>query len=404
MPAAKTPPPFTPLKSYKLFSPLKIGRLALEHRVIQSPCTRNRAVQEAPGVGVPGDLMVEYYGQRATKGGLQITEATDISRTASGYPGIPGVFAASQLAGWKRVTDAVHAKGGFIICQLWYTGRASSSAMRGGEQPLSSSGIPMQGNYFDGTPCAEDPPRPATVAEIQELTATWATAAKNAIEEAGFDGVEIHGRSLFLHDNVNIRDDQYGGSVENRCRFPLEVIKAVCDAVGSDKVGIRLSPYNYFQDTKDSNPNSHWAYLCNEIVNLSEAQRLAYVHMVEPRFDEVLNEEQKMAALAQYTSDGVAVEKTVNSLTPFRKILRRGGVSFLAAGGFDRNTAGEKTEEGTADAVVIGRYFIANPDLVERLRMGYPLNKYDRSTFYGGDYDLKKGYVDYPFYTEVAAE
>lgn len=151
-------------------------------------------MQEAPGIGVPGDLHVEYYRQRATKGGLQITEATDISSTASGYPGIPGVFTESQLTGWKRVTDAVHAKGGYIYCQLWYTGRASSSAMRGGVQPLSSSGIPMQGNYFDGTPCADDPPRPATITEIEELVKTWAVAAKNAVETAGFDGVEIHGK------------------------------------------------------------------------------------------------------------------------------------------------------------------------------------------------------------------
>lgn len=160
---------------------------------VQAPCTRNRAVQEALGVGVPGDLLVEYYRQRATKGGLQLTEATDICSTASGYPGIPGVFTESQLAGWKRVTDAVHSKGGAIFCQLWYTGRASSSAMRGGAQPLGSSAIPMQGNYFDGTPCADDPPRAATIAEIHHLTRTWAAAAKGAVEKAGFDGVEIHG-------------------------------------------------------------------------------------------------------------------------------------------------------------------------------------------------------------------
>jgi 2,4-dienoyl-CoA reductase-like NADH-dependent reductase (Old Yellow Enzyme family) len=152
-----------------------------------------RSVQEAPGVGVPGDLLVEYYSQRANKGGLQISEATDISRTASGYPGVPGVFTESQLAGWKRVTDAVHAKGGSIFCQLWYTGRAASTAMRGGVQTLSSSAIPMQGNYLDGTPCADDPPKAATIEEIHELTKTWAAAAKGAVEKAGFDGVEIHG-------------------------------------------------------------------------------------------------------------------------------------------------------------------------------------------------------------------
>lgn len=193
MPAAVTPPPFTPLGDHKLFTPVKIGRLALDHRIVQAPCTRMRAEQESAGVGVPGDLMVEYYGQRASKGGLQITEATDISKTASGYSHVPGAFTSSQLAGWKRVTDAVHAKGGQIVVQLWYTGRASSSAMRGGEQPLSASNIPMEGSYLDGTACSDDPPRPATVEEIHELTQTWAKTAKAAVEEGGFDGVEIHG-------------------------------------------------------------------------------------------------------------------------------------------------------------------------------------------------------------------
>ncbi|OIW25151.1 FMN-linked oxidoreductase [Coniochaeta ligniaria NRRL 30616] len=405
MPAATSP--FAALKDTALFTPLTLGKLALEHRIVQAPLTRMRAEKQGD-VNVPGDLLVEYYSQRANKGGLQLTEATDICKTASGYPGVPGVFAESQLAGWKRVTDAVHAKGGSIYVQLWHTGRASGQKMRGGAQPLSSSSIPMQGNYLDGTPCADEPPKPASVEEIQELTQTWAAAAKAAVEQAGFDGVEIHGANgylldQFLHDNVNVRDDAYGGSVEKRCRFPLEVIKAVSDAIGADKVGIRLSPFNYFQDTKDSNPNAHWAYLCTQIAGLPNAQRPAYVHMVEPRFDEVLDEEQKMAALAQYTSaDGTTAEnapvkKVVNSLTPFRNILKEAGVKFLSAGGFDRDTAAKKIEEGTADAIVMGRYFISNPDLVERLRQGYPLNKYDRTTFYGGDH---KGYSDYPFYEQ----
>lgn len=206
MPAALTPPPFAPLRDHKIFTPLKIGRLALEHRIVQAPCTRMRAVQESPGVGVPGDLMVEYYSQRASKGGLQITEATDICQTASGYSCVPGAFSTSQLAGWKSVTDAVHSKGGKIVCQLWYTGRASSSAMRGGKQPLSASDIPMEGTYLDGTACSDDPPRAATVEEIHELTETWAKTAKGAIEEAGFDGVEIHGRtakSLIVKHSVD---------------------------------------------------------------------------------------------------------------------------------------------------------------------------------------------------------
>lgn len=277
---------------------------------------------------VPGERVVKYYSDRATAGGLQISEATDICLDASAYPGCPGVFAPEQLQGWRKVTDAVHAKGGFIISQLWHTGRATSSGMRGGKKTVSSSDLPMSGSYLDGTPCADDPPRPLTVDEIHGLTAEWAAAAKRAVDEAGFDGVEIHGANgylldQFLHDNVNKRTDAYGGSIENRAKFVLEVIAAVCEAVGPERVGIRLSPYNYFQvcpppppplntynpsmmvsrehmlfqnitirpscpyflltktiqDTRDSNPNKHWAYLCEKIAGLPESQRPAYVHM-----------------------------------------------------------------------------------------------------------------------------
>lgn len=199
---------------------------------------------------------------------------------------------------------------------------------------------------------------------------------------------------------MNKRTDAYGGSIENRCRFPLEVIRAVTTAVGPERVGIRLSPYNYYQDTRDSNPNKHWAYLCTQIADLPKENRVAYVHMVEPRFDEELDEAGKMAALAAYSKtpvEGVEFNaKSVNSLVPFRKILQKGGVRFLAAGGFGRANAEEKVKSGDADAVVMGRWFIANPDLVRRLREGLPLNEYDRSTFYGAD-PPSKGYTDYPF-------
>lgn len=236
------------------------------------------------GVYVPGDQAVKYYSDRATPGGLQLTEATDICLDASGYPGCPGVFAPEQLAGWRRVTEAVHARGGLIVCQLWHTGRASSSAMRGGRQPVSAGDVPMGGAYLDGTPCADDPPRPLGVDEIRGLTAEWAAAARRAVDEAGFDGVEVHGANgylldQFLHDNVNRRTDAYGGSVENRSRFVTEVVAAVCDAVGHERVGLRLSPYNYFQDTRDSDPNAHWKYLCEKIAGSPVSHRPAYVHM-----------------------------------------------------------------------------------------------------------------------------
>lgn len=198
----------------------------------------------------------------------------------------------------------------------------------------------------------------------------------------------------FLQDNVNQRTDQYGGSVENRCRFPLEVIKAVSQAIGPDRVGIRLSPFNYFQDTKDSDPMAHWSYLCEQIATLPADTRPAYVHSVEPRFDEVLTEDAKLTSLS---GEAESTRKTSHSLDPFRKILQQGGVKFMAAGHFDRDNALPKLEADAADAIVMGRWFISNPDLPKRLADGIELNPYDRTTFYGAD-PPQKGYTDYPFF------
>lgn len=206
-----------------------------------------------------------------------------LTTQAGNYPGAPGCFTDSQVAAWKKVTDAVHAKGGFIFSQLWHTGRASAPSFRGGAQTVSSSTVPMSGNWMDGVSCEENPPRALSVDEIHDITKKWGEAAKKA-REAGFDGIEIHGANgylleQFLHDNINTRTDEYGGSIENRIRFPLEVIQECCKAIGADRVGIRLSPYNYFQDTRDSKPNEHWEYLCKKIVELPKEERPVYVHM-----------------------------------------------------------------------------------------------------------------------------
>ncbi|KAK8203720.1 hypothetical protein IWZ01DRAFT_513717 [Phyllosticta capitalensis] len=405
---------YPPLKDTKLFAPLELGNLRLEHRVVLAPLTRLRGVKVSDGIYKPSDLHVEYYAQRASKGGLLLTEATEIYHRSCGYPGGPGVYDPAQLAAWKKVTDAVHAKGGYIFCQLWHTGRASPATFLAGEPPVSASDIPIKGKAADGSDFEATPPRPLTIDEIHEITKKYALAAKLAVEEAGFDGVEIHGANgylldQFLHDNVNLRTDAYGGSIENRSRFPLEVITAVCEAVGSSRVGIRLSPFNYFQDTKDSSPIAHWAYLCQRIIQLP--QRPVYVHMVEPRFDEVLDHQAKMDALATYSpqnGNGVEAEATRGkevalkpSLAPFSKILANGDVKFLTAGGFNRENCVVPLDEGYGDAVVFGRWFIANPDLPMRLAQGKPLNQYDRSTFYGAD-PPQKGYVDYPTYKETA--
>ncbi|KAL4866537.1 hypothetical protein BDV12DRAFT_132200 [Aspergillus spectabilis] len=378
-----------------LFNPLRLGAFPLSHRIIQAPCTRMRSTKEdgSNGVWVPNDLNVEYYSQRASKGGLMITEATPISRLAAGYPGVPGIFTPSQITGWKKVADAVHAKGGIILCQLWHVGRATTAGMLGGGAVLSSSDIPISGKALDGTEYADSPPRAMALEEIKGVVNEYAAASKRAIE-AGFDGVEIHGGNgylldQFLHDNVNTRTDAYGGSIENRSRIVLEIISAVTAAIGPDRVGIRLSPYNYFQDTRDSNPQKHWSYLCEQIASLSDDKRLAYVHMIEPRFDEVLSEDQKINSLETTQ----AVEKP--SLDAFRTILKKGGVSFIAAGNFKVDNAGEKVGHDGADAVAFGRLFISNPDLPRRLQDGIELNKYDRDTFYGAS-PPEKGYTDYP--------
>ncbi|KAL2007221.1 hypothetical protein VTN00DRAFT_8659 [Thermoascus crustaceus] len=400
-----------PLEETLLFKPLRLGAIQLEHRVVQGPTTRMRSTKESEGVFVPNDLNVEYYGQRASKGGLMLTEATPISRYAAGYPGVPGIFTPSQVAGWKRVTDAIHVKGAFIFCQLWHVGRASCPSFLDGRKALSASNIPISGKALDGSEYADNPPKAMTVEEIKETVDEFAAAAKRAVE-AGFDGVEIHGANgylleQFLHDNINNRTDAYGGSLENRCRFPLEVIKAVTAAVGADRVGIRLSPYNYFQDTRDSDPNGHWVYLCEQIAALPSENRPCYVHMIEPRFDEVLDEKEKLDALSAYTGDkkGVEAEATApkklvgNTLDHFRGVLQKAGIKFLSAGNFKRENAVPKLDADAADAVVFGRLFISNPDLPRRLKEGLPLNAYDRSTFYGAD-PPKKGYTDYPFYEE----
>ncbi|KAJ3193605.1 hypothetical protein HK101_004539 [Irineochytrium annulatum] len=357
-----------------LFRPIKLGRYTLSHRVAMAPLTRCRATKNAPT-----DIHVTYYEQRATEGGLLITEATPISMEARPSELIPSIYSEEQIRGWKKVTDAVHAKKGLIFCQLWHVGRNTKSRFHPqGLPPPSPSSIQRVGDY--------EKPRVLTVPEIHAITQDYATAARNAIE-AGFDGVEVHSANgylldQFINDSVNVgRNDEYGGSVQNRIRFSLEVVQACADAIGADRVGVRYSPYSAFGDMADSDPVGTWS----EIMRSLNGKGLAYVHMVEPR--------------VMGSSDvGEDATKTLPGLKPFRDAYE--GV-FMAAGGFTGESGAKYVDDGKADVIAYGRIFISNPDLVERFRLGKKVAKYDRSTFYTTGV---KGYLDYKRWEEEEAE
>ncbi|KAK7207663.1 hypothetical protein BZA70DRAFT_271887 [Myxozyma melibiosi] len=387
------------LRGTALFSPVKIGNMNLLHRVCMAPMGRLRATEASPDEWVCGDIAAQYYGQRATKGGFQITESTPISRLAAGYPRIAGIYTQTQIESWKQVTQAVHAKEGYIFCQIWHAGRATIPEYLNGEIPVSSYASPLPGSFIGPGPKEYKPatPRELSVSEIKEIVDEFAAAAHRSLE-AGFDGVEIHGANgylldQFMHDNVNKRTDGYGGSIENRCRFPIEVISAVGAAIGGSRVGIRLTPFNYWHGTKDSDPMRHWRVLCEKIASLPKSQRPAYVHMIRPEYDELLSGADKIKSLAERANS------EPYSLKPFRDILKAADIRFLAAGNYTRESALPTIETDLADAVVFGRPFISNPDLPRRLAEGFPLTEYDRATFYGAD-PPEKGYVDYKLYQE----
>jgi len=358
-----------------LFQPLTVGALTLSHRVVMAPLTRLRSRQ--PGT-VPQEMNAVYYGQRATKGGLQIAEATDISPTAVGYPGAPGIWTDEQVAGWKLVTDAVHAKGGFIFDQIWHTGRISHSSMQpGGTVPFAPSAIAAGGKHMTVTfqSTEFETPRALETAEIAGLVADFRKAAENA-KKAGFDGVEVHGANgyligQFLHDGSNTRTDQYGGSIENRGRFLMEVVDEVVKVWGADRVGVRLSPWGKNNSQVESDPLALYSYVATQLGQ----RKLAYLHLVEPRADQ-----------SSEVNDANAPDAAATFKSKF------GGV-VIAAGGFNGESGAQTVADGKADAIAYGRHFIANPDLAERLHRGSALNAYDRSTFYGGG---DKGYTDYP--------
>jgi NADH:flavin oxidoreductases, Old Yellow Enzyme family len=361
-----------------LFTPTRVGAYVLSHRVVMAPLTRMRA---GPG-NVPGDLMVEYYAQRASPGGLIVSEATPVSLRGYGYAGAPGIYDDSQIAGWTRVTDAVHAKGGRIMLQLWHVGRQSHVDLQpDGAAPLAPSAIAAEGfAYTSNGPVAFSVPRALELDEIPPIIEEFRAGAARAMR-AGFDGVEIHGANgylpdQFLQDGSNQRTDAYGGPIENRARFLLEVVDVALSVWGADRVGVRLAPSGTYGSMSDSDPQATFGYAAEQL----DRRRIAYLHIVEPRIKGT-----------ELIADG---QEPVATQFLRRKFSR----TLVAAGGFTRETAEALVAAGDADLVAFGRLFIANPDLPERFRCGLPLNAYDRTTFYGGD---ARGYTDYPTYAQA---
>jgi N-ethylmaleimide reductase len=365
------------MTEHALFSPLRMGAVDLAHRVVLAPLTRRRAT--VPD-NVPGPLAADYYAQRASPGGLLITEATQVCPEGQGYPATPGIHSAAQVAGWRRVTQAAHAKGGVIFLQLWHVGRISHPALQpGGALPVAPSAIRPQGEAIlsETERAPFETPRALALDEIPGVVEAFARGARLAME-AGFDGVEVHGANgylleQFLQTRANTRDDAYGGSIENRARFLLEVTRAVMAVAGADRTGIRLSPFGFSNDSGEAEP---WP-LYSHVVRALAPLELAYLHMIEPR--------------ASGAGKGLADDHAAPRTTALFRPLWPG--VMMGAGGYDRADALAATESGTADLVAFGRHFIANPDLPERLRRDVPLTPYDRSTFYGGG---ARGYTDYP--------
>jgi N-ethylmaleimide reductase len=352
-----------------IFSPFRLGPLLLQNRVVMAPMTRNRA---GPG-NVPGAMNATYYAQRASAG-LIVSEATQVSPQGVGYPGTPGIHSIEQVAGWKLVTEAVHAAGGRIFLQLWHVGRISHPSLQpDGALPVAPSAIAPAGQAMTGEGLKPFvTPRALETAEIAGIVEDYRRGARNA-KAAGFDGVELHGANgylidQFLRDGANRRTDRYGGSAENRARFLSEVTEAIVGEWGAERVGVRLSPTNPFNDMADSNPAATFAAAVGALNRFG----LAYLHIVEP-----------------IAGDPVAAGE-MPDLRFFRTIWRG---ALMGNKGYDLSRANVAIRDGTADLVSFASLFLANPDLPERFRLGGPFNPPDRKTFYGG---AAAGYTDYP--------
>ncbi|MCL7045071.1 hypothetical protein MKW94_016551 [Papaver nudicaule] len=359
-----------------LMSPYKMGRFQLAHRVVLAPLGRLRSKNY---LAQPHAIL--YYSQRTTNGGFLISEATLISGTGIGYTTTPGIWTMEQVEAWKPIVKAIHEKGGIFFCQLWHPGRVldDDDYQPNGQAPISSTDkrVEPENGQPDPRDCAF--PRRLGVDEIPQVINDYRLAARNSIE-AGFDGVEIHGAhgyliDQFMKDQVNDRTDEYGGSIEKRCRFALEVVAAVAQEVGPDRVGMRLSPFANYMDSADSNPEALGLYMA-ESLNKYE---IAYLHVVEPRM---------------ITAEDAS--ETPYSPLPMRLAFKK---SFIVAGAYTRIEGNKAINEDRADLVAFGRLFIANPDLPRRFELDAHLNKYVRATF--AIPDPVVGYTDYPFLDET---
>lgn len=352
----------------KLFDPYQLGPITLPNRVVMAPLTRNRAVAGM----VPNPLAAEYYGQRASAG-LLITEASQVSHQGQGYQDTPGIYSKEQIAGWRQVTDRVHARGGRIFIQLWHVGRISHTSLQPNDgAPVAPSAIRANTKTFVGGKFTDvSEPRALEPDEIPDIIDAFRRAAANA-REAGFDGVEIHGANGYLldqfaKDGTNKRTDSYGGAIENRAKLMLQVAKAVASEIGADRTGIRISPVTPANDVSDGNPQPLFDY----IVDGLNAEKLVFIHVIE------------------------GATGGPRDIAPFdyESLRKRFSGAYIANNGYDFALANKVLAANEADLIAFGKPFISNPDLVERLRAGAPLNPPDKSTFYGGG---AKGYTDYP--------
>jgi len=348
-----------------LFSPIPLGNMELPNRMVMAPLTRNRAP-----ASMPTALMAEYYRQRASAG-LIISEGTQISQQGIGYPATPGIHTDAQIEGWQSITKAVHSAGGRIFCQLWHCGRISHPDYHGGDKPVAPSAICAAGQAFtyEGLKDFVEP-RALSAEDIPGIVEQYRHAAACAIK-AGFDGIEIHSANgylldQFLRDGTNQRNDVYGGPIANRIRLLREVSEAVVAEIGADKVGVRISPVNAFNDIHDSDPQA----LFNQVAAMLSNLGIAYLHVVEVT----------MAGDVDIAVDMAEIRQHFNGL-------------YIANGGYDKMRGNAVIAEHDADLVAYGVPYLANPDLPERFKQDAPLNKADQSTFYGGD---ERGYTDYP--------